>query len=77
MLGKTSNNLMKSQKNKKIIFDDDGETTTVSEPDNKKSNRSIKKSNQNRAKANIESDIINRWYEEVINITNIKIITII
>lgn len=55
---------MKSQKNKKIIFDDNGETTTVSaDLDLAKENKSTKKSYQNRAKENIESDI-NRWYEE-------------
>lgn len=66
MLNKVTNNQLKTQSNKKIIFDDDGNTVTVSQ--HKKLDRPIKKTNitNNNARTNIESDI-SRWYEEVNN----------
>lgn len=64
-------NEVKPQKNKKIVFDDDGNTMDVvidaaADTTNRKhSNGPSKKlNNKANAKANIESDF-GRWYEEV------------
>lgn len=66
MIKVPQNNAVKSKKNKKILFDDEGNTVDVEDiaTNHKHSNGPSNKKLNNKAQANIESDFA-RWYEEV------------